>query len=445
MKRIVIGVTLLMITLGISMAQQAVIADELSQAQGFYLNRTQDLSKLPKMERDIIILQNVLNDLISSDNNGVRNVAYSSRAAKGMYIPGRGVIFNVKYRTPYSNVLFADYVAVAEGKETTEQTADEQNGEIESRIESLSKEFLVNYGSILSELKSGEKVMLNVEYAKLKPAKKADSGNKTTSAVKSIESAYARTVGFAYSRNSSSQRMVSSIGANDIESYLNGKLSLEQAFDKVVTTKNENEENSNVDARIMAGILDDLFRSNLDGKFRRSRKTSWTYFNGFGLMFDLNLNPSRNESLIIVDGEILDSSKEKASDEDKKNAEREMSDNLDELIEMAKESLVTYGRTLRSVKQEEVVILNLNLGNVWSRSGLPKSVRLQVSKSQIEAYARGQKSLDQLKKEIDIKKLSTSNTNGPFVTGYVSQEQALFPATIRGRTVGIGRKAKSQQ
>ncbi|GEM_PF-1231700 len=438
MKHLTFALAMLLVaTLG-SNAQEPVIVEEIPS--GIFRTGAQDLSELPKMERDIIILQNVLNDLVANN----KDLFYSSSNAKGMYIPGKGVIFNVKYGSRYGNIFFAENMTVIESQNGTtidldtdekdkKQSAEESNKNTENRIEQLSKEFLVNYGSILSELKAGEKVMLNVEYSKLKPVDKDDTGVQVSSP--KSNTIYGSAVRLAYSGKSNTHRMSSAINQNDISAFLNGKLSMDQAFSKVSTVVKEDGENDAVDAKIMAGILDDLFQSSQRGKLRRSRKTSWTYFDDFGLMFDMNLSASSATALTFVtrseDAVIGYAAKEdKDAEKKREEAEKALEENLESVIDMAKESLVTYGRTLRSVKSGEVVILNLNLSGLSSRSKLPKSVRLQVSKAQIEAFSRGQKSLDQLKKEIDIKRLKASNNGN-------------FPATTLGRIVNQGQSVYS--
>ncbi len=386
-------------------------------------NNKQDISKLPKMERDIIILQNVLNDLF---NQG--NVFYSSsRGAKGIYVPGKGVIFNLGGGN--NSIVTANFLAAQqthdEAKKEDEKSIGERNKALESKNQMLSKEFLVNYGSILSDLKSGEKVMLNVSYTILNEASDQDNNIRIQGGANVI---------YRGGGKLSQKRMVSSIDYATINSYLSGKSSLESAASKVSQKVIEANNNEAQDAKIMAGIMDDLFESNFDGIYRRSGKTSWTYFEGFGLMYDMNLTGARgtlrfaNATNVIVTG--VRSSDNDEKDTKQEEANKKVEESYDDLIELVKESLVTYGRTLRSVKSDEVVILNINFGSSFRKTKLPRAVRLQVSKSQIEAFSRGQKSLDQLKKEISITNLKASTDS--FSNSHFHND---FPAAIEYESV----------
>jgi hypothetical protein len=351
----------------------------------------QDLSKLPKMDRDIVILQNVLNDLFKGSREGL---FYSSNAAKGMHIPGKGLIFNINFGTSVE-VLFVDLDVKLDGDKEVAKDEKEVLKEKEDEIKSLSQDFLVNYGSILSELKDNEQVILNVNYS-------TGKGN-------SIKSTPNGTVSyFTTGGKSNSKRMVSSILAKDLKDFLGGKLSIDATKAKITSKTSNDGDNEANDTKIMAGILDDIFQSTFDGTFRKSGRTSWTYFEGFGLMYDMSFSSDLNRLALAYydsEGKRIDPSKNGKENEEKlKKAE----ENFDKLIDLAKESLVTYGRTLRSVKSDEVIILNLNFNSGFRETSIPGAVRIQVNKSQIEAFSKGSISLDQLKKDIEITKLTSS-------------------------------------
>ncbi|MFY0593034.1 hypothetical protein [Roseivirga sp.] len=390
------------IALLLSISVSAQDAQTVTGSLDFFGREEQDLSKLPKMERDIIILQNVLNGLF----NGNKGSFYSStRGAKGMYVPGKGVIFNIASRNSPTETILVEQLAAAKSPNNEAVVVDGKlndanNEETEARLKSLSGDFLVNYGSILSDLKAGEKVMLNVNYDALKKDDKNQSASTTIHNGMNIV--------YRGGSRLDQKRMVSSIDYSTINSYLSGKSSLEAATRKVDFDIVNRVNNEMQDAKIMAGILDDLFQSNFEGAFRRSGKTGWTYFEGFGLMYDLNIRGSYGNLIgYAVAGENTSTLRTKASKE-RADSDKLAEESFDKLIDMVKESLITYGRTLRSVKSDEVVIFNINFGSSFRKTKLPKAVRLQVSKSQIEEFSRGSKTISQLKKEIEIKKLSAS-------------------------------------
>ncbi|NVJ48083.1 MAG: hypothetical protein HWE07_13190 [Cytophagia bacterium] len=391
----------------------------------------QDLSKLPKMEKDIVILQNVLSDLFSNKERSF----YTSRAAKGMYVPGNGVIFSMGSSNMYGDIL-VEYVSAQEllerdVEEEEEVDIDELNKKTEEAIREKSKEFLTNYGSLLSELKSGEKLMLNIDYAiREKREERSTVSNR---------------VRFVSPSRSIKKRMQSSISYKTLNDFSTGKINMQQAMAAVETKAVEDAEKDMTDAKILAGILDDLLQSSLDGKFKRRGKTSWTYFNGFGLMFNIQMGTQVSNGLVIysqggTDARVVNRSEK---EEERKKTLKEVEDAYPEFENLLKENIIQYGRTLRSLGEGESVIVNVDLGGYYNDSELPRSIRMIVPKSSIDAYAKGQKSLEQVKQEIDITKLQSSiggnsgymystSPDGFFQSVYETTTETIAPAQVSG-------------
>lgn len=410
MKKTTMKIGLLALALSISsVCATAQIADAVT-IDGFG-RQTQDLSKLPKMEKDIVILENVLGDLFSNREHSF----YSSRSAKGMYVPGNGVIFSMSSGISYGDILIeytdgqGDLLSKDDEKEVD---VDEYNKNLEQTITDKSKEFLTNYGSLLSELKSGEKLMLNIDYAARQKREESGSSSRPR---------------FVSTPRSTKKRMQSSISYKTLNDFSTGKINLQQAISAVETKMIDDAEKDMTDAKIMAGILDDLMQSSLDGKFRRRSRTNWTYFDGFGLMFNIQMGTQIGGGVVVYSqggsgSRVINRSE---TDKEREDQLKEIEEAYPQFEEMLKENIVQYGRTLRSLGAGESVIVNVDFGSSFRDSKLPRSIRMIVPKSSIDAYAKGQKTLDQVKKEIDIKQLQSSvGGSSTFIYG----SDQFFPA-----------------
>lgn len=406
-----------LIALALLLSANWVKAQQVEIATGYAVDSwgrsTQDLSKLPKMEKDIVILQNVLSDLFGNEDR-----YFSSRNAKGMYVPGGGVIFSMSSNSLYGNILieYADVLDEIDGDGTKqdESSPEETNRKMEETIREKSKEFLTNYGSLLTELKSGEKLMLNIDYT----ARQKREENRSSSRARFVSS----------SRNMK-KRMQSSISYKALNDFSTGKINLQQAMEAVETKIVEDADKEMTDAKILAGILDDLMQTSMDGKFRRRSKTNWTYFDGFGLMFNIQMSTSSSTSeMIIYSQSVRTITRTEDSEVEKEREElmKELEEAYPDFEDMLKENIVQYGRTLRSLGAGESVIVNVDFGSGVRDSKMPRSIRMVVPKSSIDAYAKGQKSLEQVKKEIDIKKLQGSA--GSSSTFIYNGSSNFFPA-----------------
>lgn len=383
----------------------------LGQAQeayvlGDYNDRNQDISELPKMDRDIYILQNILNDLFTGSNN---NRIYSSRRSKGIYIPNNGVIFDISGNSVFGSTGYQswdDLVVLVDGETTglsknfTEEELEKLNQEKENKLKELSATFLSNYGSLLSELKDSEKIQISVNYALhvRSTSRKIDGQLAFVSSTKDINK----------------RRLVSMVSVKDIKDFEAGRISMSQLESKIESKTSNVDDEDMVDAKILAGIFDDLFRRSYDGYLSRSGRTSWTYFEGFGLMYNINLSSRSNGWTMRT----IDSGQVVVSDNKTVKADefyKDIQEKYDAFESAVKENIVKYGRTLRSLSPNEVVIVNLNV-SANKNSNIPKTIQFMVPKSSIDAFAKGQKTLDQVKNEIDIKKLAASLNGSGFPT-----------------------------
>ncbi len=428
---------MMLTTLHLGLAQTAdqVVIGEVADFYTLNGGRNQDISKLPKMDRDIYILQNIVDDLFSGSRSN-----YRSRKSKGIYIPNNGVIFNISGNGAFGISGYQswdDLVTIVDGstgtilsKDYSEEELEKLNAEKEEKLEELSKTFLSNYGSLLGELKENEKIQVSVNYSL--HVKSSTRRNGQLSFVSS-------------SKDINKRRLVSMVSVKDVKAYEAGKLTQDQMFSKIETKSSSIDDADMMDAKILAGIFDDLFKTTYNGYLSRSGRTSWTYFEGFGVMYDLNLS-SRNSGFSLrttSEGEVVYGNNKSVKSED---FYKDIQSRYDEFESAVKSNIVKYGRTLRNLKSNEVVIVNLGL-SANKKANLPKTIQFMIPKSAIDAFAKGQKSLEQVKGEITIKKLSASlngHSNGFFDTYSLPGAFDTFPEPVQAQSIGYsnGQKAK---
>lgn len=429
---LILGLAVATLSIQVKAQQAQVIYEDL--AGNLSSNSPQDISKLPQMDRDIIILQNVLGDLFKNPNSSWR----SSSRTKGLYIPGNGVIFNVGGNgmfggTEYITLSQLNEQVVVNGsvtpldKSATEEDLDKLNEEKKSKIANNAKTFLADYGSLLVELKSTEKIQLSIDYS---------IHVKSTS--RKIDGAFAFV---SSSRDENKRRMTAEISASDLNAYTTGDISQTEVFSRIKTRTYDNSKDEMLDAKILAGIFDDMFKNTYDGYLSRSGAASWTYFEGFGLMYNVNLSSGRNGYSISTnsDGQSVISVGGKSQESEE--FYKDIKTKYPAFEKSVKETMIKYGRTLRSLKSNEFLILNVGL-SANNLSGLPKSIQFMISKDDINAFTKGSKSLEQVMEKVSLKKL-TANLGGGvgaplYGSSYSFGETQAFPNAVE-RAVNVNR------
>lgn len=412
---------LMLMTIHLGFAQNAdqIVYAEASSLYGANGFRSQDISKLPKMDRDIYILQNIVNDLF----NGNRN-SFGARRSKGIYIPNNGVIFNISGNGAFGISGYQSWdnlVTIVDGEASTtlsknysDEELDKLNAEKEKKLENLSKTFLANYGSLLGELKESEKIQVSVNYS----LHVKSSSRKIDGQIAFVSS----------SKDINKRRLVSMVSVKDVKAYEAGKLTQDQMMSRIESKSTSIDNADMMDAKILAGIFDDLFKTTYDGYLTRSGRTSWTYFEGFGVMYDMNLSSRSNGFSLRTteEGEIIYGNNQSVKSED---FYKDIQSKYDEFESAIKSNIIKYGRTLRNLKPNEVVIVNLGL-SANKKANLPKSLQFMIPKSTIDAFAKGQKSLDQAKDEITVKKLTASLSGHGHTDGFFYDSHTPSPTRV---------------
>lgn len=354
-----------------------------------------------RMNRDIKVAEKVLAELFRStkDSRSLYTVQETS-SIRGTYIPGYGVLFRVP-QLFYTNIsdgvvyvnsdgkkrVMQDRVIVSNiGQYKSGQTVywlDKQamllepvvlRGRVQKRkkvrgisIDSvingrrekalgLIKSFLGDYSSLLSQLSGNDKIVvtydrvLNMERLFRRRPEMNDKNS------------FAVSVAYKDVKNSQGKNL--------------GK--------KMTVAPLTIEQKDRMQFNVFKRILDELFeRRNTDRKsFYRSGRSSYTYLKNFGVIYDIRLRkPRKNrkhvgyyvngEGTVIVNGGVIKkddnrlTGKERREKRDKERTEyKKIVENAYVKLEKdLKKHMVDYGRTLRSLGPNQVLMFNVRLSS----------------------------------------------------------------------------------
>ena len=251
-------------TMSMGVHAQSTVADVVEFSDIINRNNAQDISKLPKMDRDIVIMENVLGDLFKS-----RSSFNSSSRTKGLYIPNNGVIFSVGGNGMFRGNQYVGWGELEEivvgqsvaqssssSKDYSKEDLDKLNEEKKEKMVLQAKTFLADYGSLLGELKDNERIQVSVNYSL-----------HVQSTSRKIEGQFALV---SSSRNENKRRLTAEISVRDLKAYASGSINQNQAFSRIKVEHYDNSGDEMIDAKILAGIFNDLFKVTYDGYLSRS-------------------------------------------------------------------------------------------------------------------------------------------------------------------------------
>ena len=348
------------------------VTTSLSFAQSFDADR---------MNRDITIMENVLAELFKIDRINTSSnrvfVSGSSSAVKGAYLPEYGVIF-----------LVPAFQVVRVSSESNEKPTltfyygDEDESEVnEENVIKRSKEFIRDYASTIGQLKPSEKVM--IIYGATSSRYRSSSFN----------------FSFSFDNRRSSEKeslpIISMVAeTKDINDYKAGKINQQAFNNKISVAKNTKKEL--LDLKVLGNIFETALDEGDNYEFHlvNSNSIGSLYLENFGAIYTMNLHRGHKFRGTVVDlrGRVSQSSVALSEYTDKiKENEAEMGkmlkDEYAKLISRMKEYIVDYGRTLRSIKDDQHLLVTVNLNE--RQEGIPNRVDFQIKKSTLNQLDRG--------------------------------------------------------
>ncbi len=395
MKRIV---SILLVSVGMAAAMMAKAQNKIDEQ---------------RMERDIEIGENVLSTLIKQQM-GRRN--FFPYEVEGNYTPGYGVTFrlpmdlggpmmyimsdepnitmNMGENYSYSYSIDAT-PAIApvppEGNQDCEDcpkaklrtkgktivhkkmTSDSLTNSFNQKIIDASRNFIADYGDLIGQLSPDEKIMITNRH----------EGQR-----------------FWYGGANSPRRKFISLEGNkgDITQYKQGKLTRDQLRAKITVIDSESSDDLNPDLELLSSIFSRLYRPDLSRTYYSQENIYYERLKDYGVIYYMQVYSSNETDFKKFNMPTLDLEDVDKSTRDKKVIEMYPAFEMD-----IKESMLDYGRTLKSLKDDEVLVFNIKLTKCEG-CGIPTSVELSVKNSVLQDYSSGKLNKEAAEAKINVKK-----------------------------------------
>ena len=363
----------------------ALLLTSLTFGQDFDANR---------MNRDIKIMENILGEMFKTQftskegtievrsNNYVFFGGNSSGNVKGTYIPGYGVIFMIPSTSNRYSVISRGN---AERQIVFQYSSDESNSDRtidEESVKNRISEFLQDYASTIGQLKDDESILVIYGSAN-------SSGNRV--AVYNVR-------GDEDEKDRPDPLPVISVSAkkSDLDAYRGGQLNAEVFRNRLSISTSEDKER--LDLKVLGNIFGTALGEGDENQYHliNSNSLSYMYLDNFGALYSLDLHRghglgglfgSNVFELRLNRDEGVEEIAAEARESEKKLAET-LQKEYEALIAKTKEFIVDYGRTLSSLKDDQYLLVSLNIND--SSDIVPERVDFQVKKSIFNQLDRGQ-------------------------------------------------------
>jgi hypothetical protein len=359
-----------------------------------------------KMDRDIEVGENILSTLIRQK---LERRNFFPMDVDGNYNAGYGVTFKVhtevggqlmlldggpKIRMNSSrNGSYSYSYSVRSsrnGKEKMEEDCEDCDKKPKAKIKKVSldsvsvafsqaiidasKDFLADYGDLISQLSPSERILVT----------NRDEGQRF----------------WVMAGDNSPKRFFISVEATkgDITQYHQGKLSRDQLFAKMQIVNSETSSESDPDLELLSSIFNRLYKSDLSKTFYTEEDVYYERLKDFGAIFYMHAYSSSR-----TDRERWNMPTADLDDVDQATRDKKVIELYPAFEQSVKENMLDYGRTVKSLKDNEVLVLQIKVTEC-KKCGIPSSLELSVKDSVLKDFNSGKLSREAAMAKMTVKK-----------------------------------------
>jgi hypothetical protein len=348
-----------------------------------------------RMVRDIEVAENVLSTLIKQEINTQRG--FFSVDIKGTYLQGYGVTFRLpadfighfllafppdgnaviynsdrngfhySISTDEDGNAYSDTPQIAGEDEEEENTMtlrdrtrqkraadkDSARNEYNMKVIKAAKDFIVDYGDFVSQLAPNERIVVTNQgqhgYF--------SSGRRTHISVEGQKS--------------------------DITAFKQGKMTRDQVLAKLKVINTESVNEKLPDMELISSIFSRLYRSDLSRTFFTDDNIYYEVLKDYGVMYYMQVYSGVDSGYERYTMPTVN-----LKDVDKETRNKKIIELYPKFEQEMKENILEYGRTIKSLKPDEVVVFNITLTKCKG-CGIPSTLELSVKNSVLQDYGSG--------------------------------------------------------
>jgi hypothetical protein len=385
-----------------------------------------------RMQRDIEVAENILGTLIKQQY-GKRQ--FFPMEVQGSYLPGYGVTFRVpsemfgnmffiqsdddnwnisspdsplppgtSFSYSYSNVERSPEEEAVKGQAEAQKakiaadkdyqmakrtsprakastkrkiSSDSSRVSYHEKILEAAKNFIADYGDLLTQLQPNEKIIVT---------NKAEGENLRMTWIGSLDGAIKQ------------QLIIVEGTKSDVNLFRQGKISRDQLLAKVKIVNSEISDELQPDLELLSSIFNRLYSRDLSKTFFADGNIYYERLKDFGALYHMQVYASN-----LTNDDLYDMPTVRLQDIDQETRDKKVKELYPEFEKNLKEDMLEYGRTIKSLKDDENLIIEINLTQC-RHCGIPSTLELSIKNSALRDYSSGKITKDAALAKITIKK-----------------------------------------
>ena len=256
-------------------------------------------------------------------------------------------------------------------------SGDSVSATLEKRLMEVAKNFLTDYGDVISQLKPDERIVIT--------NRSEEFGGDFNFHLPGAES----------------RRSLISVEAkrDDIAQLKQGKITSDQFLGRLKTVNTETSDKLDPDLEVLSSMFSRLYREDLSKTYYSQGEVTYERLKDFGVIYYMRVYSS-----VQGDDERWAMPTIAMSNVSTPERDKKVKELYPKFESELKENLIEYGRTLRSLKDNEQLVFNVKLTKCTG-CGIPTSIELSVNSSALKDYSSGKATREASIAKVNVKKV----------------------------------------
>lgn len=326
------------------------------------------------MDKDLQVAENILSTLMKQSSNNQFMFLGQGLHVDGKYLPNYGVVFNVS-SNQLKIMTFNRTDGDGESTGGWETEGADQKNPVMMMI-NVYKDFLSDYGNMIRQLKSTDKILVRNETSRNLNAIAAYSGHKKVKANSGISAEVTKA---------------------DLIAYEKGDIDRDALIEKIKIKENLNDGSKEPQSEVFSSMLERLYEIDLSDTYYMANEPGYDRMENFGITYYLKFYSStvhddNNYSLPTI-------SKKNVSKVERNKIVDEMYPGF---LRGFKQNILDYGHVLKNLSADEMLVFHMKLTSCEG-CNMPSVISVSLKKSIIDDYRAGTLSLEKAMELIEVK------------------------------------------
>ncbi len=236
------------------------------------------------------------------------------------------------------------------------------------------KNFIIDYGDLISQLAPEERIVITNqgEQPRVWVGKLVNAPNRTHLSVEALKS--------------------------DLSQYKQGKLNRNQLDSKIKVINTETIDKVEPDLELLSTIFDRLYQPDLARTYFTEDRIYYERLKDYGVVYYMQVFSSNQQDKTHFSMPTL-----KLEDVDQTTRDKKVKELYPEFVKELKENILEYGRTVKSLKDNESLVFNVRLTKCKGCT-IPSTLEVSIKGDVLKDYGTGKLDKNAASNKIEIKK-----------------------------------------